>query len=277
MIEIPVPGMSLAQLEHLNAWLLSSGLDIGSVNAIRARFSCVKRGGLLRLAGKRPVTGLAISDVPDDRFEVIASGPLSPGDDDWPVNPLPEWLQAMHENLPVPAAATQLADVETRIIARNADMRDAVAACAKDLGVAVCRHATLQGDAEQQGKHLAHVLRDGGKGVYLFGGETTVQLPPVSGRGGRNQHLALAAALELEGRDDILLLSLGTDGIDGNTPDAGAIVEGGTVRRVHDAGLDAAECLRTADSNTALAAAGDVINTGPTGTNVSDIVIGWKF
>lgn len=277
MVEIPVPGMSLAQLERLNVWLLSSGLDIRSINAVRARFSCLKRGGLLRLAGERPIVGLAISDVPDDRFDVIASGPLSPATEGWPSTRLPDWLQAMHENLPLPSTAIPLAFAETRIIARNSDVRDVVAACVRESGFEVCRHASLQGDAEQQGRHISHVLRDGERGVYLFGGETTVPLPCRPGRGGRNQHLALAAALELKGRDDILLLSLGTDGIDGNTSDAGAMVDGGTVQRVRDAGFDAAGCLRAADSNTALAAAGDVINTGPTGTNVSDVVIGWKF
>jgi hydroxypyruvate reductase len=116
-------------------------------------------------------------------------------------------------------------------------------------------------------------LREGGAGIRLWGGETTVVLPEGPGRGGRNQHLALAAALALQGQQAILLLAAGTDGNDGTTDAAGAIVDGRTVSRAAAAGQDAAEALRRADSGTCLAAAGDLLVTGPTGTNVMDMVI----
>jgi hydroxypyruvate reductase len=120
-------------------------------------------------------------------------------------------------------------------------------------------------------------LLDAGPGVRLWGGETTVVLPPQPGQGGRNQHLALAAALALRGRQDILLLAAGTDGNDGNTQAAGAIVDGGTVARAAAAGRDAARALREADAGGCLAAAGDLLVTGPTGTNVTDLAIGLKL
>jgi hydroxypyruvate reductase len=114
------------------------------------------------------------------------------------------------------------------------------------------------------------------RGVHIWGGETTVQLPGHPGRGGRNQHLALSAALEIEGRKDIFLLSAGTDGTDGPTEEAGALVDGETLRRGSIDGLSATGCLQAADSGSFLAASGDLISTGPTGTNVMDLVIALK-
>ena len=99
-------------------------------------------------------------------------------------------------------------------------------------------------------------------------------LPGTPGRGGRNQHLALAAALEIAGRADLLLLAAGSDGSDGNTADAGALVDGGTLRRGEDGGLDAARCLAAADSGRFLEASGDLVHTGATGTNVGDLILG---
>jgi glycerate 2-kinase len=104
-----------------------------------------------------------------------------------------------------------------------------------------------------------------------------VNLPENPGRGGRNQHLALAAARVIAGHDNLMLLVAGTDGTDGVTSDAGGIVDGETCSRVALGTLDVQKCLETADSGAALAAAGDLIHTGPTGTNVGDLVIGLKL
>jgi glycerate 2-kinase len=103
-----------------------------------------------------------------------------------------------------------------------------------------------------------------------------VRLPANPGQGGRNQHLALAAARSIAGRRDLLLLAAGTDGTDGVTEDAGGLVDGDTCGRITLAELDVEECLANADSGRALARAGDLIHTGPTGTNVGDLVIGLK-
>lgn len=278
LVELPVDGMDLASLRQLNRWLLGSGLDIRTMNAIRSRFSQLKRGGLLRLAAERAVTGLVISDVPGDQFVDIGSGPLSPAPLEWPARDLlPGWLNNLHDRLPLPGAAASSRSATLQLIATNAGALDAAAIAAKDSGERIVSCDALQGNAAEAGQTLAKTMLQGPPGVYLVGGETTVSLPERAGRGGRNQHLALAAAFELAGRDDVLLLSLATDGVDGNSVDAGALVDGGTIERIRDAGLDPLQCLHTAHSNRALAAAGDIIHTGPTGTNVADIVIGWKF
>jgi hydroxypyruvate reductase len=104
-----------------------------------------------------------------------------------------------------------------------------------------------------------------------------VRLPAQPGCGGRNQHLALAAARLIAGFDDLLFLAAGTDGTDGPTEEAGALVDGETCGRVTAAGLDVERCLSAADSQPALAAAGDLVHTGPTGTNVGDLAVGLKL
>lgn len=276
LAELPVTGMPLAELRRMNRWLLGSGLDIRDINAVRGRFSMLKRGGLLRFAGERDILGLLVSDVPGDAVSAIASGPLSPDVQHWPASGLPAWLEDLHAALPMAPGGTPLSCPELRVAARNGDALDAVAQALCTEDISLLARSTLAGSAEEAGYAVGARLLESAPGVHLFGGETTVRLPADAGRGGRNQHLALAAARHIAGRDDIFLLALGTDGIDGNTEDAGALVDGGSWRRITDAGLDPVACLAGADSNTALAASGDVINTGATGTNVMDVVIAWK-
>lgn len=276
LAELPVAGMHVPQLQKLNRWLLASGLDIARMNAIRGRFSRLKHGGLLRLAGRRRVRGLCISDVPGDCIADIASGPLSFEAPAWPDVQMPAWLRELHANLPLPERGAVSAGTETRIVARNADACAAVALAATHLGLPCRVRTDLVGDAEAVGRRIVRELRNAAPGVYVYGGETVVQLPGNSGRGGRNQQLALAAALEMDGSESLLLLAAGTDGIDGNTEDAGALVDGNSVVRMREAGIDPRAALESANSNPALAVAGDVIHTGATGTNVGDIVIAWK-
>ncbi len=135
----------------------------------------------------------------------------------------------------------------------------------------------FDGAAERMAVRFAHELHMSASQVCVWGGESTVQLPEKPGRGGRNQHLALAAARIIAGHEDLLLLVAGTDGTDGVTQDAGALVDGETCSRIALAELDVHSCLERADSGNALAAAGDLMHTGPTGTNVGDIVIGLKL
>jgi hydroxypyruvate reductase len=113
-------------------------------------------------------------------------------------------------------------------------------------------------------------------GVYLWGGETTVKLPVPAGTGGRNQQLALAAAAALSQHKGIVVLAAGTDGTDGPTEYAGAIVDSSTIERGQAKGCDATTCLLQADAGAFLGASGDLLVTGPTGTNVMDMVIGYK-
>ncbi|MET0008186.1 MAG: MOFRL family protein [Candidatus Thiodiazotropha sp. 6PLUC4] len=134
----------------------------------------------------------------------------------------------------------------------------------------------LEGDAASTGRKLARQIVENPPGVTIWGGETTVNLPENPGRGGRNQHLALAGAEVLADSTACLLLSIGTDGTDGPTQDAGALVDGQTIYRAQEEGFDVGKSLAAADSGQLLAASGDLITTGPTGTNVMDLVIGLK-
>jgi hydroxypyruvate reductase len=274
LLESLWPGVDLALLQRANAWLLGSGLDIHQVNRVRLGLSRIKGGGLLRYCGARPVTGLYISDVAGDDPAVIGSGLLGPPPAATLPEGLPDWLRgALHPLQPAPAAGA----VQRRVVASLEHALAAVVAAGESRGCPVRRAAApLAGDAVQAARRIVAEISAGPPGLYLWGGETTVNLPAKPGRGGRNQQLALAAALELAGRDDICLLAAGTDGSDGPTEDAGALVDGGTVARGALQGLDAAECLARADAGSLLAASGDLLNTGPTGTNVTDLVIAFR-
>ncbi|WP_133512663.1 glycerate kinase type-2 family protein [Candidatus Thiosymbion oneisti] len=280
LVEVPAAGLGRAELARINAWLLGSGLPIEAMNLIRKSVSRIKGGGLLTRLGGRDPRVLAISDVPGDDPGVIGSGLLVP-------EPrlaarlaaleLPDWLRtwtkrAMAERTGIPEQGPEIELVATLDIAK-----DTAAAVARDAGLEVHLHREfLAGDAAERGRALARRLLDGPTGLHIWGGETTVRLPERPGRGGRNQQLALSAAVVLAGRDDCCLLSGGTDGTDGPTDDAGGLVDGGTLYRAEQAGFDADATLAAADAGTLLAATGDLIHTGPTGTNVMDLVLGLK-
>lgn len=280
LVEVPVAGLGLAELARANRWLLGSGLAIAETNRARKALSRIKGGGLLGWLGGGPARVLMISDVPGDDPAVIGSGLLVPEPDlaaRVRALDLPLWLRGwvergLAERIPAPDKGPEIELVATLAQARRAALDAAIG-----LGVAAHDHqALVAGDAAERGRDLARVLRSGPAGMHVWGGETTVRLPDAPGRGGRNQHLALAAALELAGRRDCWLLSAGTDGSDGPTEDAGALVDGTTVERATQEGMDARDALRRADSGTLLAATGDLISTGPTGTNVMDLMIGLR-
>lgn len=277
LVEAPAPGIDVAMLQRVNHWLLASGLSIGEINRIRRRISRIKGGNLLRFLHGRHATVWLLSDVAGDRPEVIGSGLLYPADSGEAHKlELPDWLQAAVDSVPGPSSIQEKIP-DHRILANLAVACEAVAERARVKGLAATIHSTgLDGDAEATGRALVAQLSGLSPGIHIWGGETTVRLPDQPGRGGRNQHLALAAALLLAGESDVSLLSVGTDGSDGPTEDAGALVDGGTISRGELAGLDAADRLRHADSGSFLEASGDLISTGPTGTNVRDLVIAWK-
>ena len=203
----------------------------------------------------------------------IGSGLLLPG----PVQPLPK-LPVRFATLPFQTEqVVPVATVDAHIVASNRAARKAVAAAAQAAGLAAYMHESLPAeDAAACGEAIANELLDGQSGVHVWGGETTVTLPENPGQGGRSQQLALAAARVIAGREDILLLAAGTDGADGVTDDAGALVDGGSLSRGEDGGYDAEDCLRRADAAEFLEASGDLVHTGPTGSNVMDLVIGYK-
>jgi hydroxypyruvate reductase len=172
-------------------------------------------------------------------------------------------------------------EVPVRIVASLGTACRAAAAAARAQGLqARVVRARIDGDAAELGvRFVASLARQPEGTVQVRGGESTVRLPAQPGRGGRNQHLALAAALELERRElhDASLLAAGTDGIDGASSDAGALVDDETCQRGRDAGSDPAVSLARADSGTFLEAAGDLLHTGPTLTNVGDLVLGLRL
>jgi hydroxypyruvate reductase len=280
LVEVPAAGLQLADLRRMNAWLLASGLAIDAVNRVRKSVSRIKGGGLLTLLAGRPLRLLAISDVPGDDPGVIGSGLLVPELDlaaRLADLPLPSWLGdwvacGLAQREPGLASAPEI-----ELVASLETAKAAAAEAARRMGLTVHVHDfPVAGDAALAGRRLARALVDGPSGLHIWGGESTVCLPDSPGRGGRNQHLALAAAIELAGQPDVLLLSAGTDGTDGPTDDAGALVDGETLERARDAGLDASERLDRADSGTVLEASGDLIRTGATGTNVTDLILGWR-
>ena len=273
IVEVPVPGVTLETLQELNLWLLGSGLPIADVNRVRSALSIIKGGRLARELKGRATVLLLMSDVPGDVASDIGSGLLLPS----PTQALPRLPQRFaalpFQTGPVPPTS----GVETHIIASNRIAREAIATAARAAGQTVYDHAGFPAvDAAACGTAIAAFLKTAPVGVHLWGGETTVKLPSSPGQGGRNQHLALAAAIGLAGRRDILLLAAGTDGSDGTTDDAGALVDGESVQRGVDAGYDAPDCLARADTGAFLEASGDLLHTGPTGTNVMDLVIGLK-
>ncbi len=283
LIEVLPAGVSLAAWQGLTDWLLAHDVGIAEINAVRKRLSGIKGGRLAARLAPRPVRVLAISDVPGDDPRVIGSGPFTADaalESDASLPALPDDLRALLQHaLPAPRPDDPcFQNVRFDVIATLADAKHAVAAQAKGWGVAVELHDEfLSGEAAATGARLAQVLRAAPPGVlHVWGGETTVHLPPHPGRGGRNQQLALSAALALQGSTGIWLLAAGTDGSDGPTDDAGALVDGGTVARGAVEGLKAETCLAAADAGRFLEASGDLLQTGPTGTNVMDLVLGFR-
>jgi glycerate 2-kinase len=274
LAEALVPGVDLDFLARCNRWALAAGLDIAATNGLRRRLSRLKGGGLATALHGRPGRALMISDVPHDDPAVIGSGPLVatrlpplPAD-------LPDSLRRVIASLPLPPQP-QRAPIDVEIVARPEDARDGAASAARRLGFEVEVTPTrFEGDAEALGESYARRLLASPAAVLVAAGESTVMLPAHPGRGGRNQQLALAAACHLARGPRAMLLAAGTDGTDGPTEDAGAIVDEGTLTRGSDAGLDARACLRGTDAGTFLEATGDLLSTGPTGTNVGDLLIG---
>jgi hydroxypyruvate reductase len=278
LVEKLAADIDLATLQRITQWMLAAGLDIAAMNRIRKRLSLIKGGRLAQRLYPRRTLCLAISDVPGDDPRAIGSGPLvAEGGDDLELADAPAFVRdALRQAAPLPAPSDACFDaVQFKIIATLADAKRAAAEAAVRIGYGtVVEPEFVSGDALVAGAEVAERLMSAEPNViHIWGGETTVRLPGRPGRGGRNQSLALSAALRLEG-SNVTLLAAGTDGTDGPTEDAGALIDGGTIGRGAEAGLDARGALDAADAGTFLEAAGDLIHTGPTGTNVMDLVLG---
>lgn len=271
LVEVPVAGVDADMLARCGRWLLGSGLDIGQVNHLRMRLSRIKGGRLAGWLGDRDTCVLLISDVPGDDPAVIGSGLLhvqQPSQE--PPAVLPAWWPSPQEPL---ADTDRLAAVPHHVIAGNAQALDAIGARAGRDGYRVAPADSLPGDVHEAAAAIVGQVQSAAAGIYTWGGETTVRLAGEPGCGGRNQHLALLVACALAGDESFVMLAAGSDGRDGNSDAAGAIVDGGTPGRGCAAGLDIDDCLVRADAGHFLSASGDVLKTGPTATNVMDLVI----
>ena len=279
LLPAPAPGLSLQDKIAVNRLLLESGLDIVKMNLVRQQLSQLKGGGLLRLAAPAPVTAYILSDVIGDDLRAIASGPTAS-----PIGTKAEALALLTEagvadRLPEAVVAHLSSDtpqVEAPeavnvIIGSNRQSLAAMTEGAELWSPEIVSDA-LVGDVEDAAEQILACLKkpDGPK-AWLFGGETTVRLKGT-GLGGRNQELALRVArMAPKLGFDWCFLSGGTDGRDGPTDAAGAIVDNGTLERIAAAGEDVDALLANNDSHAALKAAGDLLITGASGTNVADV------
>lgn len=298
-LALPADEVSLDDLRTLTGLLLRSGAPIQQVNAVRKHVERLKGGLLADAAAPAPLCALIISDVPGDALDVIASGPVTPDPTTfedavqvlerygiWEAAPV-----AVRERLTrgragerseTPRPTDPCFDrVQTRIIGNVRFAVEAASKVAERRGYTVRVLSTeMTGEARLVGAQLAKKARSlrarGGSEsppvCLIAGGETTVTVTG-RGRGGRNQEVALAAAIELEGVEDVLVASVGTDGVDGPTDAAGGRATGSTASRARLLGLDPTGHLNENDSYSLLDAVDDLIRTGPTGTNVMDLML----
>lgn len=273
MVEMPVHGYSLEQIQQIYEYLLASGMDIHAMNAWRKCFSQIKGGGLLAYTDHVHITQLMISDVQGNNPAVIGSGLLVQSDIDERI--ADEWLQSRVTH--TDSSPQFYNPVDTRVIGSIELAARTAAEEAERQGFDSTYHEQfIDGDAIAQGRAIGEWLISAPAGVHVWGGETTVQLPDNPGLGGRNQTLALAMAEVLDQQQDITVLVAGTDGIDGNTTCAGAIISGQTKQKAEQMGFDIGSELAKANAGVVLMATDDLFQPGPSNTNVMDIIIAHK-
>ncbi len=279
MVEVLPETVTLQDLQRLNHWLLANAMPIDEMNRLRKAVSQIKGGRLAALFAMHTITQYLISDVPGDRPADIGSGLLvaDSADSILPAS-LPDWISSLKMNSPaLPNESAVNAHIQTRIVASNSLARSAVVQFAQLTNLTVQCNIDISGDAIVAGADIAQQVIAGGAGIYLYGGETVMTLPASPGIGGRCQSLALSAAQHLDGREDIVLLAASTDGSDGSSGIAGALVDGASCERGRLAGYNVVAALAQADAGTYLHETGDLIDTGHTGTNVMDLVIALKM
>jgi glycerate 2-kinase len=300
LVTAPYEGISLEDMQLLTSLLLSSGARIDEINILRRQLDRIKGGGLAR-ATKAKIISLILSDVIGNPLEAIASGPtvLNPTTTVHALeilkkyqieNRTPYSILAHLQGVPsgplaaVPqgrfaedGGASVVGRVQNIIIGDNRLASRAALEQAEHEGFhAEILTNELQGEARAVGRELAHNLRVSISTkphpfCSIAGGETTVTIKG-DGKGGRNQELALAAVDELAGLKDVMFIALATDGDDGPTDAAGAVVTGESARRAESLGLRATDYLSRNDAYPFFDTLGDLLNTGPTGTNVNDLI-----
>jgi hydroxypyruvate reductase len=297
LLPSPKPPLTLREKQKTTDLLLRAGAHIGEVNAVRKHLSLLKGGQLASLAYPATVVTLLLSDVMGDVLEIIGSGLTAPDGSTFadalavlqkytlekrvPAAVLRQLQRGAGGSVPeTPKPGNPLFDnVHNVVVASNGIALQAAQAEAKRLGYrTLILSSTIQGDTREAASLHAQILREiahSGNPIarpacILSGGETTVVVRGT-GKGGRNQEFALAAALEIAGLENALVFGAGTDGTDGPTDAAGAFATGNTVARALSKRMNPAAFLANNDSYTFFHALGDLIKTGPTGTNVIDI------
>ncbi len=300
MLSAPAAGITMEEKAETIRLLLRAGADIVSFNAVRKHLSEIKGGLLARAAQPAATWALLLSDVPGDDPSVIASGPFSPDPTTYAdaIGVLERY--GLYYAVPSPVrrrlsdgAAGSLTEtpkpddpafrnVVTAIVGSNRTAMDAAAhAAAADGTDVLLLPRFLRREARECARVFcsrlrvaASTLAPGRSVVLIAGGETTVTVKG-DGKGGRNQEFALASAIELSGEDGMAVLACGTDGIDGPAGAAGAYADGTTAARALSLGRDPGAHLENNDAYPFFETLGDLVVTGPTGTNVADLAIGW--
>jgi glycerate 2-kinase len=286
LFELPAENVELEDLISITDQLLRSGATILEINAVRKHLSRVKGGHFAETVNPTKIFSLVLSDVLGDRLDTIASGPAYP---DFTTSQdalriierhdikLPSRvLNALKKETP-----KSLENVETRIVGSISIACEAAKGAAEQLGyTSKVLTTSLDCEAREAGTFLSAIAREISARerpvkrpcAIILGGETIVQVKG-KGLGGRNQELALSAACGIEGLENIVIASAATDGTDGPTDAAGGLVDGETMMRLREKGIDVEEVLNNNDSYHALEVVKDLLKTGPTGTNVSDLII----
>ena len=274
-----IPG---EELKDITKQLLACGADIVEMNTIRKRLSAVKGGRFALACMPAQVYAIVLSDILGDPLDMIASGPAYP--DSSTCEQAKSIVEKYHLNLSAKAEALMeeetpknLTNVTTQITGSVRQLCEAAGKAASKLGFEpVLLTDELCCEAREAGSMMASILRthakDGKRLCYIAGGETVVHLTGT-GKGGRNQELALAAAPGIAGLSNACVFSVGSDGTDGPTDAAGGYVDGKTTDILKEKNLDVFSVLHDNDAYTALNAAGGLIITGPTGTNVNDVAV----
>ncbi len=293
LMTLPHPGVSLDDLRVLTASLLGCGARVDEINTLRRHLDQLKGGGLARLASPARVVSLILSDVVGNPLEAIASGPTAPDPSTREealgilekyalLKKIPKTIVSCLQTAPeTPKPGEMLFErMQNVIVGSNALAAESAQRQARSEGFSpVWLGDDWQGEAREVGRELSQRLKSASEArpfCLVAGGETTVTLRE-GGRGGRNQELALASVRELAGMDDVLLVSLATDGEDGPTDAAGAVVTGKTFQRGLELGLVPESFLNKNDSYNYFHELDDLLKPGPTGTNVNDLIFCFGF
>jgi glycerate 2-kinase len=291
LLPSPGPGLSFEDEQAVTRALLASGMPISVMNLIRNEMSAIKGGRLAALAAPARVATLIVSDVAGDDPALVASGPTVPMSSSraevrhlislhgLELPPAAMALLASHDNEPPRPDDPRFANNSVHIIASAALSLEAAAQRAKAHGIAAhILSDAIEGESRDVATVMAALAREVDlrnrpfvrPAILLSGGETTVTVRG-KGKGGRNAEFLLAFALAIEGVDGITALAADTDGIDGSEDNAGAFADGTSATRMRAAGIDPRAALANNDAWTAFHAVGDLLVTGPTGTNVNDL------